>query len=179
MVGWLSPWRRPGRTYSFVAGWGVYAGVLLCRRLECVGRHTRLPCHVPELVMRGALYEVAGWTIYQSEVAICSLVIIVFAWLNRKDAALPGQFQFFAVVLMFGTRVTGIAFVSWVYVGVCCHPAAGGWVQTSPAQGFWALAVANHCSSGYLLGADAGDVDCHGHRPQRLRGRESATGSTL
>ncbi|WP_239659007.1 amino acid permease [Corynebacterium aurimucosum] len=50
--------------------------------------------------MRGALYDVAGWTIYLPEVAICSLFIIVFAWLNSKGAALSGQFQFFAVAFM-------------------------------------------------------------------------------
>ena len=63
----------------------------------------------PELVTRGALYDVAGWTIYLPEVAICSLFIILFAWLNTKGAALSGQFQFFAVVLMIVAVVVIVA----------------------------------------------------------------------
>ncbi|WP_239659006.1 hypothetical protein [Corynebacterium aurimucosum] len=36
-----------GRTHAFIAGWGADVGVLVCCRVECVGGHARIPCHVP------------------------------------------------------------------------------------------------------------------------------------
>lgn len=85
-------------------------------------------------VMQGALYSVAGWTIYLPEVAICSLFIIVFAWLNTKGTALSGQFPFFAVVLMILAVVVIIAFAPWACVGLDSIPQLAGEFSFSPKK---------------------------------------------
>lgn len=89
-----------GRTHAFIAGWAPTLGYSCVVALNASAVTLVFRVTLPELVTRGALDDVAGWTIYLPEVAICSLFIILFAWLNTKDAALSGQFQFFAVVLM-------------------------------------------------------------------------------
>lgn len=89
-----------GRTHAFIAGWALTLGYSCVVALNASAVTLVFRVTFPELVMRGALYDVAGWTIYLPEVAICSLFIIVFAWLNSMGAALSGRFQFFAVVIM-------------------------------------------------------------------------------
>lgn len=89
-----------GRTHAFIAGWALTLGYSCVVALNASAVALVFRVTFPELVMRGALYDVAGWTIYLPEVAICSLFIIVFAWLNSMGAALSGRFQFFAVVIM-------------------------------------------------------------------------------
>lgn len=99
-----------GRTHAFFAGWALTLGYSCVVALNASAVALVFRVAFPDLVMRGALYDVAGWTIYLPEVAICSLFIIVFAWLNSKGAALSGQFQFFAVVLMILAVVVIVAF---------------------------------------------------------------------
>ena len=79
-----------GRTHAFIAGWALTLGYSCVVALNASAVKLVFRVTFPELVTRGALYDVAGWTIYLPEVAICSLFIILFAWLNTKGAALSG-----------------------------------------------------------------------------------------
>ena len=98
-----------GRIHAFIAGGAPALGYSCVVALNASAVAFVFRDTFPDLVMRGALYDVAGWIIYLPEVAICSLFIIVFAWLNSKGAALSGQFQFFAVVLMIVAVVVIVA----------------------------------------------------------------------
>ena len=77
-----------GRTHAFIAGWALTLGYSCVVALNASAVTLVFRVTFPELVTRGALYSVTGWTIYLPEVAICSLFIILFAWLNTKGAAL-------------------------------------------------------------------------------------------
>ena len=105
-----------GRTHAFIAGWALALGYSCVVALNTSAVALVFRVTFSDLVMRGALYDVAGWTIYLPEVAICSLFIIVFAWLNSKGAAFSGQFQFFAVVLMVVAVVVIVAAMVIYYV---------------------------------------------------------------
>ena len=105
-----------GRTHAFIAGWALTLGYSCVVALNASAVTLVFRVTFPELVMQGALYDVAGWTIYLPEVVICSLFILVFAWLNSKGAALSGQFQFFAVVLMILAVVVIVAAMVFYYV---------------------------------------------------------------
>ncbi|WP_201773949.1 hypothetical protein [Corynebacterium singulare] len=80
-----------GRTHAFIAGWALTLGYSCVVALNASAVTLIFRVTFPELVMQGALYDVAGWTIYLPEVAICSLFIVVFAWLNSRGAALSGH----------------------------------------------------------------------------------------
>lgn len=81
-----------GWVHAFIAGRALTLGYSCVVALKASAVTLVFRVTFPELVMRGALYDVAGWTICLPEVAICSLFIIGFAWLNSKGAALSGQF---------------------------------------------------------------------------------------
>ncbi|TVU55898.1 APC family permease [Corynebacterium aurimucosum] len=99
-----------------MAGWALTLGYSCVVALNASAVTLVFRVTFPELVMQGALYDAAGWTIYLPEVAICSLFIIGFAWLNSKGAALSGQFQFFAVVIMIVAVVVFVASMVIYYV---------------------------------------------------------------
>lgn len=69
----------PGRTHAFIAGWALTLGYSCVVALNASAVTLVFRVTFPELVMQGALYDAAGWTIYLPEVVICSLFIIVFA----------------------------------------------------------------------------------------------------
>lgn len=122
-----------GRTHAFIAGWALTLGYSCVVALNASAVTLVFRVTFPELVMRGALYSVAGWTIYLPEVAICSLFIIVFAWLNSKGAALSGQFQFFAVVIMIVAVVVIVASMVIYYVAKRPELAPAFPVDVAPA----------------------------------------------
>lgn len=83
-----------GRTHGFIAGWALmlgYAGII---SLNASAVTLVLRLIIPEVMMQGALYEISGWTIYAPEVAVSSLFLIGFAYLNAKNTAISGRVQF-------------------------------------------------------------------------------------
>lgn len=89
-----------GRTHGFIAGWALmlgYAGIIA---LNASAVTLVLRLIIPDVMMQGALYEISGWTIYATEVAVSSLFLIAFAYLNANNTAISGRVQFLAVVLM-------------------------------------------------------------------------------
>lgn len=89
-----------GRAHGFIAGWALmlgYAGII---SLNASAVTLVLRLIIPELMMQGALYEVSGWTIYAPEVAVASLFLVGFAYLNANNTAISGRVQLLAVVLM-------------------------------------------------------------------------------
>lgn len=104
-----------GRTHAFIAGWCLtlgYAGIvaLNASAVALVFRVT-----VPDLVMRGRLYSIAGWDIYLPEVIISSLFLVAFAWINIRGVELSGRFQFLACIFMLAAVVFIIvgAVIQW------------------------------------------------------------------
>ncbi|WP_408931057.1 hypothetical protein ACKFRM_06305 [Corynebacterium sp. YSMAA1_1_D6] len=121
-----------GRTHAFIAGWTLTLGYSCVVALNASAVTLVFRVTFPELVTRGALYDVAGCTIYLPEVAIFSLFIIVFAWLNTGGAAFSGQFQYFAVVLMIVAVVVIVASMVIYYIAERPEPAPAFPVDVPP-----------------------------------------------
>lgn len=109
-----------GRTHGFIAGWSLtlgYAGIvaLNASAITLVFRVT-----LPDLVMRGRLYSVAGWDVFLPEVMIATLFLVVFAWINARGMELSGKFQFLAVVLLLISVV--LILIACVFYLVAARP---------------------------------------------------------
>lgn len=105
-----------GRVHAFIAGWCLtlgYAGIVA---LNASATALVFRVTMPELIMQGRLYSVAGWDIYLPEVIISSLFLLVFAWVNVRGVELSGRLQFIACVIMLGAVV--IITVAAVMLGV-------------------------------------------------------------
>ncbi|MGP5629388.1 APC family permease [Corynebacterium casei] len=105
-----------GRAHSFIAGWALmlgYAGIvaLNASAVTLVFRVT-----FPTLFQRMPLYDVAGWTIYAPEVAVASIFILAFAWLNWRGSELSGKFQLWAVVLMIAAVIVIVVVLLGAYL---------------------------------------------------------------
>ena len=61
------------------------------------------------------MYTVAGWDVYFGEVAIASIALIAFAWMNIRGATLTGRVQFIFCLIL-------IAGVVLVTIGAFLHP---------------------------------------------------------
>lgn len=71
---WVFAMAALGRTHAFIAGWALTRGYSRVVALNALAVALIFRVEFPELVMRGALHSVAGWTIYFAEVAICSRI---------------------------------------------------------------------------------------------------------
>lgn len=91
---------RFGRVHGFIAGWSLMLGYVSIVSLNASAVPLVLRLIVPEVMMQLPLYSVSGWVIYAPEVAVSSLFLLAFAYLNVKNTALSGWVQFMAVVLM-------------------------------------------------------------------------------
>lgn len=104
-----------GRDQAFVCGWFLTLGYLSivalnASALALLGRFV-----APAIAERGLLYNIAGWQVYFGEVAIASIALIFFAWMNIRGATLSGKVQFiFCMVLIAGIVLT--------VLGVLLHP---------------------------------------------------------
>lgn len=89
-----------GRLHGFIAGWSLLLGygAIICLNASAVTLVLRLI--IPDVMMIGGLYDVSGWTIYAPEVAVSSVFLGLFAYLNAKNTNVSGQIQFISVVLM-------------------------------------------------------------------------------
>ncbi|WP_323843327.1 APC family permease [Moraxella sp. Pampa] len=90
-----------GRIHGFIAGWALMLGYISIISLNASAVTLVLRLIVPEMMMQGELYEIAGWKIYAPEVAVSSLFLVAFAYLNANNTAISGRVQFLAVMLMF------------------------------------------------------------------------------
>ena len=107
-----------GRWHGFIAGWSLLLGygAIICLNASAVTLVLRLI--IPEIMMTGALYDVSGWTIYAPEVAVSSLFLVAFAYLNARNTAMSGQVQFIAVVLMLAGVAAVLAGTGFAFVQV-------------------------------------------------------------
>jgi amino acid transporter len=114
-----------GRRHAFLCGWFLSLGyicivALNASALALLGRRV-----LPQVVERGLLYQVAGWDVYLGEVAIASLALLAFAWLNVRGASVSGRLQFVLCLVM-------LAGVGLIVVGVALHPDTP-WTNLQPA----------------------------------------------
>lgn len=104
-----------GRNQAFVCGWFLTLGYMSIVALNASALALLGKFVIPGIAERGLMYSVAGWEVYFGEVAIASLALIAFAWMNVRGATLSGRMQFIFCVIL----VVGVALIA---VGALLHP---------------------------------------------------------
>lgn len=89
-----------GYGHGFIAGWFLVLGYSAIVALNASAVALVLRLLFPEYMQQAALYQGADWVIYAPEVAVSSVFLVGFAYLNVKNTALSGKVQFVAVLLM-------------------------------------------------------------------------------
>lgn len=104
-----------GRNQAFVCGWFLTLGYMSIVALNASALALLGKFIIPGVAERGLMYTVAGWEVYFGEVAIASIALIAFAWMNIRGATLSGRLQFvFCIILVIG--------VALVLIGALLHP---------------------------------------------------------
>ena len=106
-----------GRDQAFLCGWFLTLAYICTVALNASALALLARFVVPWIAERGLMYTIAGWDVYFGEVAIASLVLIIFAWMNIRGATISGKVQYiFCIVLVIG--------VALITLGVFLHPSS-------------------------------------------------------
>ncbi|MBB3189947.1 APC family permease [Halomonas cerina] len=100
-----------GRRHAFFCGWFLTLGYISIVALNASALALLAKFLVPEIATFGEMYTIAGWEVYFGEVAIASLALMLFAWINIRGGSLSGKSQFvFCMLLVIGALlvVTGM-----------------------------------------------------------------------
>ncbi|MDO4222878.1 MAG: APC family permease, partial [Acinetobacter sp.] len=127
-----------GRMHGFIAGWSLILGYMGIVALNASAVTLVLRLIIPDVMQQFPLYQVSDWVIYAPEVAVSSLFLIAFAYLNIKNTAISGKIQFIAVLLMLLAVAiiftsTGFHFLNQQQVTLALLPPRG--------TSFWAAAM--------------------------------------
>lgn len=109
-----------GKTWAFLCGWFLSLGYISIVALNASAFTLLLKYLMPGFMKQGYLYTVAGWDIYIPEVAIASVLLIAFAFLNSTGASVSGRLQFWFSVLL----VAGVFILGAVTFGIADEPIA-------------------------------------------------------
>lgn len=104
-----------GRRHAFFCGWFLTLGYISIVALNASAMALLAKFLVPEIATIGEMYTIAGWEVYFGEVAIASLALILFAWINIRGGSLSGKSQFIFCLLL----ITG---ASLVVIGMIVSP---------------------------------------------------------
>lgn len=101
-----------GRRHAFFCGWFLTLGYISIVALNASAMALLAKFILPEIATIGEMYTVAGWEVYFGEVAIASLALILFAWINIRGGCLSGKSQFvFCMLLITGALLVVIGVV--------------------------------------------------------------------
>ncbi|SFJ46052.1 Amino acid transporter [Halobacillus dabanensis] len=98
-----------GRKFAFMAGWFLTLGYICIVALNASALALLAKFLFPDLVRTGNMYTVAGYEVSIIQIAIASLALILFAWLNIRGASFSGQTQFvFSLILILGITLLAV-----------------------------------------------------------------------
>lgn len=80
-----------GRKHAYFYGMGVSLGYLSIVALNISAVALLIRYLLPQYFQFGYLYTIAGWEVYFSEVLICSLITLLFSYINFKGANVGAQ----------------------------------------------------------------------------------------
>lgn len=104
-----------GRKHAFFCGWFLtlaYVGIVALNASALALLFRKL---LPQVAQQGYLYTIAGWDVYLAEVAIAIVILLVFAYVNIRGAAVSAKLQYIACVIM-------VIAVLCILGGVLLHP---------------------------------------------------------
>ncbi|GGK00840.1 amino acid permease [Lentibacillus kapialis] len=104
------------RTHAYVAGWFLVLGYICIVALNASALALMVRYVFPSVAEQGFMYSLAGWDVYFVEVLIASAALILFAYMNIRNATLSGRLQFIFVIFM----ICGVLFMG---IGAIFSPA--------------------------------------------------------
>ncbi|MFD2189508.1 APC family permease [Pistricoccus aurantiacus] len=104
-----------GRHHAFFCGWFLTLGYMSIVALNASALALLAKFIIPDVANFWRMYSVAGWDVYFGEVAIASLALILFAWINTRGGSLSGKSQYYFCLLL-------IAGALFVVVGMLMSP---------------------------------------------------------
>jgi amino acid transporter len=101
-----------GRNHAFICGWFLALGYMSIVALNASALALLGKFVLPDIVKQGFLYSIAGWDVYFGEIAIATVALAVFAYLNIRGASLSGKTQFvFCVFLIIGVILISVGMI--------------------------------------------------------------------
>ncbi len=104
-----------GKKHGFIVGWSLTLCYLSMIPLNATALVLVLKQLFGSAISHIYLYTIAGYPVYLSEVLIASLVILVFAWINKKGIQLSSIVQNILVILLVFNVI--IIFVIMIFKG--------------------------------------------------------------
>ncbi|WP_300272978.1 APC family permease [Halomonas sp.] len=98
-----------GRQHAFFCGWFLTLGYISIVALNASALALLAKFLVPEIATFGKMYAIAGWEVYFGEVAIASLALMLFAWINIRGGSLSGKSQFIFCMMLVGGALLVVA----------------------------------------------------------------------
>lgn len=89
-----------GRTHAFICGWFLTFGYLCIVALNASAFALMIKFTLPKLIENIYLYDVAGWSVYGTEIIIATIALIVFGYFNIKGTGMSGRIQFIFCCVM-------------------------------------------------------------------------------
>ncbi|PAE30518.1 amino acid permease [Paenibacillus sp. 7884-2] len=89
-----------GRTHAFICGWFLTFGYLCIVALNASAFALMIKFTLPKLIENIYLYDVAGWSVYGTEIIIATIALIVFGYFNVKGTGMSGRIQFIFCCVM-------------------------------------------------------------------------------
>ncbi|KHE72722.1 APC family permease [Halobacillus sp. BBL2006] len=98
-----------GRKFAFIAGWFLTLGYICIVALNASALALLAKFLFPDFVRTGNMYKVAGYEVSIIQIAIASIALIVFAFLNIRGASFSGRTQFiFSIILILGILLLAV-----------------------------------------------------------------------
>ncbi|MBH0230867.1 APC family permease [Halobacillus yeomjeoni] len=98
-----------GRKFAFIAGWFLTLGYICIVALNASALALLAKFLFPDFVRTGNLYTVAGYEVSIIQIAVASIALILFAFLNIRGASFSGRTQFvFSLILIAGITLLAL-----------------------------------------------------------------------
>lgn len=102
-------YRGFGERHAFFCGWFLTLSYISIVALNASALALLARFLIPDIATFGKMYTVAGWDVHIGEVAISTLVLLLFAWVNTRGGSLSGKSQFvFCVLLAVGALLVAV-----------------------------------------------------------------------
>lgn len=108
-------YRHLGRGHGFVVGWSLFLAYTSLVGLNGTAFVLVIKRIAGDVVSFGYLYTVAGFPVYASDIAVASLIMIVFAWLNIRGLRGTARTQNVMVLALVANVV--VIFAAMVVLG--------------------------------------------------------------
>lgn len=89
-----------GKSHAFIYGWCILLGYIAIIALNLSAIPLLVRYLLPENLIFGYLYTIAGWRVYVSDIFLCILTLYFFCFVNYKGVRVGASFQAYFAIFM-------------------------------------------------------------------------------